>query len=189
MFPALAIDAIMTSEYLKSQNLIILRTKELKFFLVSQVLSFRLTKETSKNVADTTFNGHFFCAGNCPFWVCTAALSFTCQAYILNSQVSLEWFVKLMLLQNILCIFTWRDILPSSFQSFINLFLQNQKSWTTFLTSCLDMPSQACLLLLINWTSSSHVNIAESKCFLKIPSHLSSKRVLIVLTSGISFLL
>ena len=100
-----------------------------------------------------------------------------------------EWFVKLMLLQNILCIFTYRDILPSSFPSFVSLFLQNQKSWTTFLTSCLDMPSQACLLLLINWTSSSHVNIAESKCFLKIPSHLSSKRVLIVLTSGISFLL
>ena len=25
------------------------------FFLVSQVLSFRLTKQTSKNIADTTF--------------------------------------------------------------------------------------------------------------------------------------
>ena len=30
---------------------------ELKiFFLVSQVISFRLTKQASKNVADTTFN-------------------------------------------------------------------------------------------------------------------------------------
>ena len=51
----------MTFEYLKSQNLIISRTKrafevkEKTLFLVSRVLSFRHTKQTSKNVADTTF--------------------------------------------------------------------------------------------------------------------------------------
>ena len=51
----------MTFEYLKNQNLIISRTKrafEVKqktFFLVSKMLSFRYTKQSSKNVADTTF--------------------------------------------------------------------------------------------------------------------------------------
>ena len=49
---------VMTYEYLKSLNLIISRTKivfEVKiklFFLISQVLSARLSKETSKNVTD-----------------------------------------------------------------------------------------------------------------------------------------
>ena len=49
---------VMTYEYLKSLNLIISRTKivfEVKiklFFLVSQVLSARLSKQTSKNVTD-----------------------------------------------------------------------------------------------------------------------------------------
>ena len=61
VFHAYAFDDVMTFEYLKIQNLIISRTKrvfEVKqktFFLVSQVLSFRHTKQTSKNVADTTF--------------------------------------------------------------------------------------------------------------------------------------
>ena len=56
-----AFDDVMISEYLKSQNLIISRTKrafkvKLKtFLLVSQVPSFRHTKQTSKNVAGTTF--------------------------------------------------------------------------------------------------------------------------------------
>ena len=51
----------MTFAYLKSQNLIISKTKrafevkEKTFFLVSQLLSFRNIKQTSKNVADTTF--------------------------------------------------------------------------------------------------------------------------------------
>ena len=61
VFHAYVFDDVMTFEYLKIQNLIILRTKrvfEVKqktFFLVSQVLSFRHTKQTSKNVVDTTF--------------------------------------------------------------------------------------------------------------------------------------
>ena len=61
MFHAWAFDDVMILEYLKIQNFIISRTKrafEVKqktFFLVSQVLSFTHTKQTSKNVADTTF--------------------------------------------------------------------------------------------------------------------------------------
>ena len=52
-------------EYLKKENLIISITKttfkvKLKtFFLAPQMLSFRLTKQTSKNVADPTFKGTF----------------------------------------------------------------------------------------------------------------------------------
>ena len=54
-------DYVMTFEYLKSYNLIISRTKRAfgvkqTFLLVSQVLSFRRKKQTSKNVAETTFN-------------------------------------------------------------------------------------------------------------------------------------
>ena len=54
-------DDFMKFENLKFWNLIFSRTQrafEVKwktFFLVSQVLSFRLKKQTSKNVADTTF--------------------------------------------------------------------------------------------------------------------------------------
>ena len=52
----------MTSEYVKSKNLIISRTKrafQMKkktFFLVSQVLSFKRTKQAAKNVRDKTYN-------------------------------------------------------------------------------------------------------------------------------------
>ena len=53
----------MTFEYLKNESLIISRTerafemKQKTFFLVSQVL--RFTKQTRKNVADTTFKCKF----------------------------------------------------------------------------------------------------------------------------------
>ena len=59
----MAFDVVMTFEYLKSQNSIIQKEKEpLKVnkktvFLVLQVLLFRHTKQSSKNVADTTFKG------------------------------------------------------------------------------------------------------------------------------------
>ena len=61
VFHALEFDDIMTFEHLKSKNLIISRmksafeVKEKAFFLVSQAFSFRHTKQTNKNVADTTF--------------------------------------------------------------------------------------------------------------------------------------
>ena len=63
MFHIQAFDDFMTLEYLKTLNLIISRTKrafEVKqktFYLVSQVLFFKLTKQTSKNecVAEKTF--------------------------------------------------------------------------------------------------------------------------------------
>ena len=51
----------MEFEYLKLYNLIFSRTKrafeveQKTFFQVPQVLSFRIKKQTSKNVADTTF--------------------------------------------------------------------------------------------------------------------------------------
>ena len=58
---AQAFDEVIIIEYLKNENLIISRTKrafELKqktFFLISKALSFSRTKETSKNLTDTTF--------------------------------------------------------------------------------------------------------------------------------------
>ena len=61
MFHVQAFDDIMTFEYLKSENMINSRmktafeAKQKTFFLVSNVLSFRHTKQTSKNAADTTF--------------------------------------------------------------------------------------------------------------------------------------
>ena len=60
---------VMTYEYLKSLNLIISRTKivfEVKiklFFLISQVLSARLSKETSKNVTHRYCSPPPVCAG------------------------------------------------------------------------------------------------------------------------------
>ena len=65
MFHAWVFDDLMTFEYLESQNLIISRmkrafeVKEKIFFLVSQLLSFKLAKQTSKNVAATPFK--YFC--------------------------------------------------------------------------------------------------------------------------------
>ena len=59
MFHAWSFDDVMTFEYLKRENLIISRMKRDYFFLVSQVLSFRHTKQTSKNVADTTFKDNW----------------------------------------------------------------------------------------------------------------------------------
>ena len=59
----------MAFEYLNVKSLIILRTKrafEVKwkiFFLVLQVLSFRIEKQSSKNVADKTFKQSFGLAG------------------------------------------------------------------------------------------------------------------------------
>ena len=56
-----AFDDVMAFEYLKGVNLIISRTKrafqvkKTTFFLVSRFLSFRITKQTSKNVAETNF--------------------------------------------------------------------------------------------------------------------------------------
>ena len=62
VFHAWEFDDVMIFEYLKSYDLTNSRmkrafeVKEKTFFFVSQVLSFRLEKQTSKNVADTTFN-------------------------------------------------------------------------------------------------------------------------------------
>ena len=56
LFHAWAFDDVITFEYLKSQNLIISRTKNAfatkwkTFFLISKVLSFRHKKRTSKNL-------------------------------------------------------------------------------------------------------------------------------------------
>ena len=71
MFHAWAFDDVMIFEYLKILNLIISRTKkafevkEKTLFLVSQVLSFGHTKQTSKNVADTTFKLLLQCLEGC----------------------------------------------------------------------------------------------------------------------------
>ena len=64
VFHAQAFDDIMTFEYLKLKFDYVKNEKsfqsEIKtFFLVSQVLSFTHTKQTSKNVADTTFKVSF----------------------------------------------------------------------------------------------------------------------------------
>ena len=58
MFHAEAFHEVKISEKLKSENLKnkkSLRSEIKTFFLVSKVLPFRYTKQTSKNVADTTF--------------------------------------------------------------------------------------------------------------------------------------
>ena len=71
MFHAWVFDDLMTFEYLESQNLIISRmkrafeVKEKIFFLVSQLLSFKLAKQTSKNVAATPFK--YFCTSFAQF--------------------------------------------------------------------------------------------------------------------------
>ena len=55
----------MTFNYLRAHNTVISRTKrdfevkEKTFFFASQVLSFRHTKQTSKNVVDATFTGWY----------------------------------------------------------------------------------------------------------------------------------
>ena len=69
LIQAQAFDDVMKSENLKFSNLIFSRTKrafEVKqktLFLVSQVLSFRIKKQSSKNLADTTFKYMEFCHG------------------------------------------------------------------------------------------------------------------------------
>ena len=60
VFHTWAFDDVMSFEYLKSEYLIISRTNRAFevtniFPLVSQVLSFKHTKQTSKSVAATTF--------------------------------------------------------------------------------------------------------------------------------------
>ena len=63
LFYALAFDDVMKSGDVEFKNLIFSRTKrafEIKNifpFLVWKVLSFRLKKQTSRNVADTTYKG------------------------------------------------------------------------------------------------------------------------------------
>ena len=70
MFPVSCLGIWWRYDIWISENLIISRTKrafEMKqktFFFVSRVLSFRHTKQTNKNIVDTTFNqksskGHF----------------------------------------------------------------------------------------------------------------------------------
>ena len=63
VFNAKAFDDVMTLKYLKNYLIISdylkneksFRSEIKTFFLVSKVLSFRHTKQTSKNVADATF--------------------------------------------------------------------------------------------------------------------------------------
>ena len=61
VFNAKAFDDVVTSEKLKSDYLKNERSfrSEKTFFLVSKVLPFRHTKQTSKNVVDTTFKRFF----------------------------------------------------------------------------------------------------------------------------------